>query len=159
MDTPKNVRRKESTGKLRIQTPGHGSYLGYIRGLVTDLARKVGFSEDEAAKIEMAVDEACSNILEHAYDRDKKWHWQHRDPEIRIDVRTEDGRLVIEINDHGQGFDLAKYRPADLEKSIKDMKPGGYGIHIMRNFMDEVQYRSNKRTGNTLRLVKYLKKS
>ena len=159
MDTPENVRRKESTGKLRIQTPGHGSYLAYIRALITDLARKVGFPDDEVAKIEMAVDEACSNVLEHAYDRDKKWHWQHRDPEIRLDIRTEASRLVIEINDHGQGFDFSRYRPADIEERIKDMKDGGYGVHIMRNFMDEVQYSSNDQTGNTLRLVKYLKKT
>ncbi len=158
MDTPENVRRKESTGKLQIATPGDGSYLAYIRSIITDLAGKIGFPEDEIAKIEMAVDEACSNVLEHAYARDKKWHWQHRDPEIRLDIRTEDGRLVIEINDHGQRVDLSDYRPTNIDERIQQMKPGGYGIFIMRNFMDEVQYSSSETTGNTLRLVKYLKK-
>jgi anti-sigma regulatory factor (Ser/Thr protein kinase) len=151
MDTPEQVRRKESTGKLHIETPGDGCYLAYIRSIVTDLAAKIGFPEDEIAKIEMAVDEACSNVLEHAYARDKKWHWQHRDPEIRLDVRTEDGRLVIEINDHGQRVDLSDYRPANIDERIQQMKPGGYGIFIMRNFMDEVQYSSSEATGNTLR--------
>ena len=159
MDTPKNVRRKESAGNLHIETPGDGSYLAYIRSIVTDLARKIGFPDDDVAKIEMAVDEACSNVVKHAYARDKKWHWQHRDPEIRLDVRTEDGRLVIEINDHGQRVDLSEYRPADIDERIRQMKPGGYGVHIMRKFMDEVQYTSNEKTGNTLRLVKYLKKT
>jgi serine/threonine-protein kinase RsbW len=159
MDTPENVRRKESTGKLQIQTPGHGSYLAYIRALISDLARKVGFAEEEVAKIEMAVDEACSNVLEHAYAPDKKWQWEHRDPEIHLDIRTEHGRLVIEINDHGQRFDLSNYQPANLKERIEEMQYGGYGILIMRNFMDEVQYSSSNETGNTLRLVKYLKKS
>lgn len=68
-------------------------------------------------------------------------------------------RLIIEISDHGQRFDFSDYRPDDLQKRIKDMKPGGYGIHIMRKFMDEVQYNSSDEAGNTLRLVKYLKKS
>jgi len=159
MEIPDNVQRKESTGKLMIQTPGHGSYLAYIRAIVADLGRKLGFSEDEVAKIEMAVDEACSNVVEHAYAQDKKWCWQHRDPEIRLDVRTESGRLVIEINDHGQGFDFCSYQPGDLGDKLSEMKTGGYGIHIMRRFMDEVHYNSNDETGNTLRLVKYLKKS
>ena len=158
MDLPNDVRREESNDKLLLKTPGHVSYLAYIRSIVGDLARKIGFDEQEAAKIEMAVDEACSNVVKHAYSPDKEWCWQHCDPEIRLDIRREDARLVIEINDHGQRFDFANYRPADIEDRLREMKSGGYGILIMRNFMDEVEYSSNDQTGNTLRMVKYLKK-
>jgi len=158
MELPENIHREESADKLLIQTPGHGSYLAYIRVIVGDLARKVGFDEGEAAKIEMAVDEACSNVVRHAYSPDKEWCWQQRDPEIRLDIRVEGNLLIIEINDHGQRFDFANYRPAMMEDHLREMKPGGYGILIMRNFMDEVQYSSNDQTGNTLRMVKYLKK-
>src|SRR5271156_3588665 len=159
MDLSENIRRKESTNQLLLQTPGHESYLAYIRTIVVDLARKVGFDESEVAKIEMAVDEACSNVVKHAYSPDKEWCWQHRDPEIRLDVRREGDHLIIEINDHGQRFDFANYRHADIEDRLREMKQGGYGLFIMRNFMDEVQYSSNDQTGNTLRMVKYLKKS
>lgn len=158
MDSPDNIHRKESTNKILLQAPGHGSYLAHIRAIVGDLARKVGFDENETAKIEMAVDEACSNVVKHAYSPDKKWCWQHRDPEIRLDVCTEGSRLVVEINDHGQRFDFTNYRPVDIEDRLHEMKRNGYGIFIMRNFMDEVQYNSNDQTGNTLRMVKYLKK-
>jgi len=159
MDLPENIHRKESTDKVLLQTPGHESYLAYIRAIVADLARKIGFDENEVAKVEMAVDEACSNVVRHAYSPDKKWCWQHRDPEIRLDIRREGDRLVIEINDHGQRFDFANYRSAEIEDRLREMKQGGYGLLIMRNFMDEVQYSSNDQTGNTLRMVKYLKKS
>ena len=159
MDLPDNIRRKESADKLLLQTPGHGSYLAYIRPIVGDLARKIGFDDSEVAKIEMAVDEACSNVVKHAYSPDKEWCWQHCDPEIRLDIRTEGVSLIIEINDHGQRFDFANYRPTDMENDLREMKQGGYGIPIMRHFMDEVQYSSNDRTGNTLRMVKYLKKT
>lgn len=158
MNVPDNVRIKKSTGKVSIAAPGDGSYLRYLRTLVTDLARQVGFTDPEVAKVEMAVDEACANVVEHSYAPDKQWCWQHREPEIRMDIRTEHGQLVIEINDHGQGFDFANYRPAEMHDRIQSMAKGGYGILIMRQFMDEVQYSSNDRTGNTLRLVKYLKK-
>ena len=158
MDTPEEIQIKKSTGKMLIQTPSNGSYLVYIRSMVTDLARQVGFEESDIAKIEMAVDEACSNVVEHAYAPNQQWRWQHRQPEIRMEIHTEHGRLVIEINDHGQQFDFANYRPVDLQQSIHHMEKGGYGIPIMRHFMDEVEYSSNDQTGNTLRLVKYLKK-
>ena len=159
MDNPDPAQLKKTTDKLLIHTPGHGSYLAYIRTLVGDLARKVGFPEEEVAKIEMAVDEACSNVVEHAYAPKKEWRWKHRHPEIRLDVCVEDDRLIIEITDHGQRFDFTAYRPDDIEARLREMKTGGYGISIMRQFMDEVQYDSSESTGNTLRLVKYLKKT
>jgi serine/threonine-protein kinase RsbW len=159
MDLPDDIRREESPDKLLLRTPGHGSSLAYIRAIVADLARKIGFDENEVAKVEMAVDEACSNVVRHAYSPDKKWCWQHRDPEINLDIRRENDRLVIEIKDHGQRFDFANYRSAEIEDRLREMKQSGYGLFIMRNFMDEVQYNSNDQTGNTLRMVKYLKKA
>ena len=158
MAIPEKIRRKESPDEILLETPGHGSYLAQIRAIVADLARKIGFDEHELVKIEIAVDEACSNIVKHAYATDKEWCWRHRDPRIRLDVRTEEGRLVIEINDHGQRFDFASYQPAEIDRRLREMNPSGYGIAIMRRFMDEVQYSSNDQAGNTLRMVKYLKK-
>src|SRR6266702_451022 len=117
MELPENIHRKESADKLLIQTPEHGG----------DLARKVGFDEGEVAKIEMAVDDACSNVVRHAYSPDKEWCWHQCDPEIRLDIRVEGNLLIIEINDHGQRFDFANYRPARMEDHLREMKPGGYG--------------------------------
>ncbi|MCG3146783.1 MAG: Serine-protein kinase RsbW [Verrucomicrobiae bacterium] len=145
--------------KLSIHTPGHGSYLTYIRNFVGDLARQVGFPEEDIAKIEMSVDEACSNVVKHAYAPKKKWLWQHRHPEIRLDLQVQANQIIIEIHDHGQQFDFAAYRPDAIPERLKDMKTNGYGISIMREFMDEVTYSSSDATGNTLRLVKYLKKT
>lgn len=159
MAQPDNLEVNTSSDKLSIHTPGHGSYLNYIRKLVGDLARKVGFPEDEIAKVEMSVDEACSNIVKHAYAPKKKWVWQHRHPEIRLDVQVKGNHIIIEIHDHGQKFDFAAYRPDAIPDRLKDMKTNGYGISIMRQFMDEVTYSSSDTTGNTLRLVKYLKKT
>jgi anti-sigma regulatory factor (Ser/Thr protein kinase) len=97
-------------------------------------------------------------VVEHAYAKGKEWSWRSRDPEIRMEVRIESGHLVIEINDHGQKFNFGEYRPGNIEEKIREMSPGGYGMAIMRRFMDEVQYSSSDAKGNTLRLVKYLKK-
>jgi len=159
METPQQVQRRELPDGLFLEAPGHESYLAQIRTLVADLARKVGFDNQEIAQIEIAVGEACSNVIKHAYAIDKEWSWRQRDPQIRLHVRSENDRLVIEINDHGQRFDFGSYHPAEIDHRLRDMNPGGYGIAIIRRFMDEVQYSSNDQTGNTLRMVKYLKKS
>ena len=141
-----------------LETPGHESYLAPIRAIVADLARTVGFDDQEIAKIEIAVGEACTNVVKHAYAPGEEWCWRHRDPQIRLQVRSENDRLVIEINDHGQRFDFASYRPTEIDHRLREMNATGYGIAIIRRFMDEVQYSSNDQTGNTLRMVKYLKK-
>jgi len=152
------VKVNRTANELSIQLPGDGSYLAHIREFIVDLARRIGFPEEEIARIEMAVDEACANVVEHAYSADKQWHLQHRDPEIRLAIHATDEQLVIEINDHGQRFDFAAYQPASIQAHAHNMQTGGYGIAIMRQFMDEVTFSSSDATGNTLRLVKYLKK-
>ena len=159
MPDQSRVKVNRGANALSIELPGDVSYLAHIREFIVDLARKTGFSEEEIARIEMSVDEACSNVIEHAYSADKQWHRQHDDPEIRLAISVTDDQLVIEINDHGQHFDFAAYRPTDIQTHVTDMQTGGYGIAIMRQFMDEVTYSSSAATGNTLRLVKYLKKS
>jgi serine/threonine-protein kinase RsbW len=158
MEVPDKIRQKKSTGKVQLQAPIDGRYLEYIRAVVGDLAGKVGFSAGEVDQIVLAVDEACSNVIRHAYADGKQWCWQHQDPAIRLEIRTEDGRLVIEIHDHGQRFNIADYRLDDIPQKLAGMKTGGYGIFIIRQFMDELHYSFDNRTGNTLRLVKYLKK-
>jgi serine/threonine-protein kinase RsbW len=158
MDKPDNIQLKKTDRRLYINAPGHCSSLRPIRAIVSDLAHQLGFSDGEVAKIEMAVDEACSNVLEHAYASDKEWSWK-RDPEIRLEIHHALDRITILIHDHGQRFDFSTYRPTDILEHVFAMHPGGYGVAIMRQFMDEVHYSSNDAEGNTLRMVKYLKKS
>ncbi len=143
---------------VRLITPSHSGYLSSIRALVAVLASTVGFTSDETAQIEMAVDEACANVIKHAYAPHKHWLWQHREPEIRLAIFVERDRMIVEINDHGQRFDFAAYQPTDIGARLRELKTDGFGIAIMRQFMDEVTYHSDDETGNTLRLVKHLKK-
>jgi serine/threonine-protein kinase RsbW len=158
MDSRDNIQLKKSTSRLCISAPGHGKSLRQIRVIITDLSRQIGFQEDEVAKIEMSVDEACANVVEHAYDQSRDWILKDN-PKIELHIHTENDRLIIQIQDHGQGFDFAAYRPTNIIERIRAMRSGGYGIAIMRQFMDEVEYTSDPETGNTLRLVKYLKKT
>ena len=159
MPTPEHHETHQTTGAVHLTTPSHSTYLSSIRALVSALATEVGFTQDEVTKIEMAVDEACANVIKHAYAPDKQWCWQHREPEIRLTVHAEKDSLIVEINDHGQRFDLTSYRPMDIETRIHEMRTDGFGVAIMRQFMDELTYTSNNQTGNTLRLVKHLKKT
>jgi serine/threonine-protein kinase RsbW len=142
-----------------FSVPGTCEHIGRIRAAVIELANRIGFSADDLAAIELAVGEAVENIVEHAYAKPHQEWQSQRDPEIRLHIHVNNSRLIIELHDHGQGFDFASYQPPPSHESIRSGRTSGYGIFIMREFMDEVQYSSSAEAGNTLRLVKYLKKS
>lgn len=95
-------------------------------------------------KIELALEEALVNIINHAYGG--------MEGDIRLTCGTDDrGWFVIEIADRGRPFDATTMPPPELESDIETRKVGGLGIHFIRNLMDEVSYR-REGTRNILEL-------
>ena len=128
--------------------------LGEARVFVTEAARAFGFSADDVANIELAVDEACTNIIKHAY---------HNDPagRIRLSISStaaegQPRRFIITIFDNGIAFDSSAYRMPDLSHYLQKPRRGGLGIVLMRKLMDEVDYDNSPGASNAIRLVKYL---
>lgn len=157
MKLPDNMRLTVSPEKVLIQVLGVGCDLAAIRTVVCDATREAGFPEDQVAQIELAVDEACTNIIIHAYGRDQQGQPHAQSPEMQIAIRPEADRLVIDISDRGRRLDSAKIRPKDLQALMQEGRVDGYGIPIMHRCMDEVSYHSDADGTNTLRLVKYIK--
>ena len=104
-------------------------------------------SEEEIYDIQLAVDEACSNIIEHAYGVD-----QSGDIECSFS-KVDDGLLVI-LHDHGRPFDLSKVPEPDLTSGLNQRPIGGLGLHFMRSSMDEIHYESKGEIGNVLMMIK-----
>ena len=65
-------------------------------------------------------------------------------------------KITIIISDTGKGFDSEAYENLDLEEYLKKMKKGGLGIHIMRNTMDEIDFRKERDDINSVQMVKFL---
>lgn len=123
--------------------------LKVFRDFIINTAKDAGFSDDDIYKIELAVDEACTNIIKHAYQSDPN-------KEIRIEVETRDNRFLITIQDFGRDFNEASYHEPNLEESVKQRKRGGLGIHLIRSFMDHVEY-SRVGNQNILHMTKTIK--
>jgi serine/threonine-protein kinase RsbW len=126
--------------------------LSVVRGAVTRLTERFGFSEPECRAVVRAVDEALTNIIRHAY------HGQTGRPieaSFRsIRVRRDGGQetaLEIVLQDQGVRVDRARLQGRPLE----DVRPGGLGLHFIRQSMDRVEFRHHKGK-NQLRLVKFL---
>jgi serine/threonine-protein kinase RsbW len=134
-----------------LHVPSSTENLSMIRDFVSSVGVQAGFTEPEVARIALAVDEACANVIEHAYGLDST-----RDVRIRIII--EDDRVTFEIQDTGRGFDPGQIQAKDVEELIKQRKSGGLGLRLIRTIMDDVQYQIVPGHKNELKMVKMLKK-
>jgi len=104
--------------------------------------------DSEVYAVELAVDEACSNIIEHAYGVDNGG-------EIECTCEAEDDRLTVILRDHGEPFDPATVTRPDLSSGIEKRPLGGLGVYLMRQLMEDVRFEARGEAGNLLTMVKY----
>lgn len=134
-----------------LQVPSSTENLALIREFVTTVGQQAGMSETEIGKIELAVDEACANVIEHAYGHDAS-------KEVTVRANVDDNSITFEIVDTGKGFDPGAVAQEDLEKLIQQRKDGGLGMRLIKKLMDEVQYEIVPGQKNELRMTKRIKK-
>jgi serine/threonine-protein kinase RsbW len=129
-----------------LKFPARFEYLDEIREFVGQRAHAAGFPDKDVYSIQLAADEAASNIIEHAYDG-------YPDASFEVSCVYENNRLIITMLDHGKSFDLTRVVKPDLKADLSKRKIGGLGIYLMRKLMDEVRYEVTV-SGNLLTLVK-----
>lgn len=129
-----------------LSVPGRFDRLEQVGHLVADAAKEAGFDEADVNRCQLAVDEACTNIIEHGYggeDRGK----------IEIACESQRGELTITIWDQAKRFDPNAAPPPKLGANIENLGIGGLGLYFMRQVMDRVEF-SYENGGNKLVLVK-----
>ncbi len=122
--------------------------LAKIGNFIISIAKTSGFSEDDIYAIQTAVDEACSNIIDHAYNGENE-------DEIQIEVEDFGSKLEIKISDHGEPFNPEDVPHPDIISPLEVRKERGLGVFFMRKLMDEVKFDFSNKDKNTLVLVKY----
>ena len=137
---------------FKLQVPSSAANLAMIRDFVSRVGDQAGLTPEEIGQIELAVDEACANVIEHAYGNDST-------KELTVRVALDDDALRISIVDTGKGFDPAQFEQKDLRRLVTERKTGGLGLRIIRTVMDQVRYEIEPGTKNELQMVKLLKKS
>ena len=138
-----NPERAAPRGQVEVTFPSSTEYLALARSMIRWFAERAGFPEKDGGRIELAVVEALTNIIRHAYGGDAT-------QKIHMRVRELDDGLELEFLDHGKGAPPAKLAgraPASLE-------PGGLGIHMMKTCMDGFHYEPLPGGGARLVLTK-----
>lgn len=124
--------------------------LSQIAEFTQETARACGLNENQAFEVQMAVDEACTNVIQHAY---------HGRPDGTIDIVCEKrGReLVVTIRDYGDPFEPKKVARPKTRAPLSQRNIGGLGLFFMRRMMDRVNFDFTSGRGNRLTMVKKIK--
>lgn len=128
--------------------PARCESLDEIIAFVTEAAHRAGLSPDAVQAVQLAVDEAFMNIIEHAYQGIEGG-------EVGCSCYVDSCGLTITLVDHGIPFDLDQVPKPCLSANLEERSERGLGVFIMCRLMDEVRHEFSPQLGNILTMVKY----
>lgn len=131
----------------RITVPGVLEHIPDVCDLVVTAARRAGLNERAVYHCQMAVDEACTNIVEHGYNA------RGESGDIEVACRDIGETFIITIRDGSSPFDPMSREDPNPDASLSEREPGGWGIYFIKKMMDEADYRLENNY-NTLTMIK-----
>lgn len=114
--------------KTKLTFASDSCQLASVRQTVREFLIDCGYGECEAELLVLAIDEACTNIIRHAYGEDCK--------PIRLELERLRHRIRVTLRDYGKSCDPKNIRSRNLQA----IRPGGVGVHIIRQAFDSVTY-------------------
>jgi serine/threonine-protein kinase RsbW len=130
-----------------VTFPGRYESLAKVSEFVVRAAQKAELDEKAIYAVELAVDEACSNIIDHAYGGEGIG-------EMQCSVVINKGELTVILRDQGRPFIPEDIPDPMLNVPLPKLKPRGVGLYLMRKMMDDISYEPSTESGNVLTMVK-----
>ena len=135
--------------RFQISRAAELESLKEFREFITECCVAHGIPAEVVLELKLAVDEACTNIIQHGY--------KGMDPgSIILSFRIEAERILVEITDFGHIFEPADAPKPDISAALEDREIGGLGLYLIYQTMDNIDYHSSG-YGNTLTFTKYFK--
>ncbi len=125
--------------------------LDEMREFAGQAAQDAGLNDEQVYAVKLAVDEACTNIIEHAYGAEKGG-------DIECTCSADQACIRIMLRDHGTPFDPTLAPNPDLTLDLEERPIGGLGVFLIKTLMDEIHYETLGESGNLLTLVKCRRK-
>jgi serine/threonine-protein kinase RsbW len=135
-------------GVIEMKVPCDPKFLSVVRLAVAAAAARAGLAVAEIDDVKVAVSEACTNVMEHAFPPGDDLARQT----FTVRICVKDGELRLEVLDEGSGFDPKHLPAADIEDIAE--REGGLGIFLMHGLMDEVRIESAPGSGTRVVLTK-----
>jgi len=139
-----NIQRK-------LVIPCDASELKKAREFIREVVELSKLDNSEHNMVVLAIDEALSNVIEHAYQNSTV----ETTRTVEVEFIGTEAQLETVISDQGTYFDPSNIPDIDMEDHVKKRKKNGLGIFMIRQIMDEIEYTYKDGVRNTLRLIKY----
>jgi serine/threonine-protein kinase RsbW len=136
--------------KFLLTVPSSTANLALIREFVVAVGVQAGLGDADVGKLELAVDEACANVMEHAYEHDET-------KEVVVRATFDREVLHIIVEDTGRGFDPSRVPQEKLDRLIAAKQSGGLGMRLIKALMDEVRYEFIPGQKNELHMLKRIR--
>src|SRR3989337_2148067 len=131
--------------------PGRYDSLEQLGEYVSNLAAAAGLDENEVYAVQLAVDEAASNIIEHSYGGENRG-------DIEVVCNVQDNKIEVVLRDKGKSFVPEEVPELQMGVPLEEFGPGGAGLMLMNKLMDEVRFEC-RQVGNILTMVKRKKQN
>jgi serine/threonine-protein kinase RsbW len=142
---------KEASDVVELTIPAKAEYVGIVRLTTSGVANRMGYSYDDIEDIKVAVSEACTNAVNHAYKEGEKG-------QVQIKLFTYEDRLEIMVIDEGKSFDaervIGEMKPLSATMTLEEMNEGGLGLYLIDTLMDHVTVNSD--SGVVVFMTKFL---
>jgi serine/threonine-protein kinase RsbW len=132
-----------------ITVPATLDSLALISDFITSATARAGLNDHVAWQVQLAVDEAATNIIQHGYDDGARG-------EIELGWRLNGGQFVVTLRDRGRRFNPDDVPAPDITSPLEERQAGGLGLYIMGRLMDTVQFDFDDQQGNLLTMSKYI---
>ena len=139
------LRRRNDTGRTTVSILSDPAQIRVVSDRILQYVSRITTADDKLFDIRLCIEESLRNAIVHGNKSD-------RNKQVRITYWVEQGRIFIEIRDHGAGFDHKNVPNPTHDKNI--LRNSGRGVHLVLNLMDEVRF--NER-GNQITMIKNLK--
>ncbi len=133
--------------KFSLKVPSSTKNLSMIREFINQVSEQAGLDTGDRGKLELAVDEACCNVIEHAYGHDVQ-------KEVTVRAQIDQDAVRISVIDTGAGFVPEAVKQEEVEELIRKGCTGGLGMRLIQTLMDEVRYEIEPGKKNELHMVK-----
>ncbi|SFB38922.1 serine/threonine-protein kinase RsbW [Lentibacillus halodurans] len=136
---------------VEMRVPAKAEYVGVVRLSISGIANRLGFSYEAIEDLKVAISEAVTNAVDHAY-------FEEDDGEVTVGFGVYGDRLEVMVADHGGSFDLNKIKggigPYEGSESVEELREGGFGLFLIEALMDKVEI--NNDYGVIVLMTKYL---
>jgi anti-sigma regulatory factor (Ser/Thr protein kinase) len=122
---------------MRVQIKNDLSEMTTLREAVQDFSEQNQLTPDIVFVLDLCMEELVTNVIKYGYDQPA----QHQ---IQVNLSLDEGLLLLEIADDGKPFDPTRIPEPELDVPLEERQIGGLGIHLVRNYVDSMEYRRER---------------